>query len=46
MCPAIIAALNCDDCGGDKGNQQCIGTYGYYTSCLFYELPLSEMGAL
>lgn len=39
MCPYITAAPNCDDCGGDNGNQLCIGTYGYYTSCPCYEPP-------
>ncbi len=32
-CPDITAAPNCDDCGGNDGNELCIGTYNVYTSC-------------
>lgn len=38
-CPDITAAPNCDDCGGDNGNQLCIGTYNAYTSCPCYDPP-------
>lgn len=46
MCPAITAAPNCDDCGGDNGNQECIGTYGYYTNCPCYDPPYLKWAPL
>ncbi len=38
-CPDITAAPNCDDCGGNDGNELCIGTYNVYTSCPCYDPP-------
>lgn len=38
-CPDITAAPNCDDCGGNNGNELCIGTYNAYTSCPCYDPP-------
>ena len=38
-CPDITAVPNCDDCGGNNGNELCIGTYNAYTSCPCYDPP-------
>ena len=38
-CPDITAAPNCEDCGGNNGDELCIGTYNAYTSCPCYDPP-------